>query len=221
MRDLQRALTLPFAWFPPDTLLFDQPMRSLSLLSHQAVKVMGLRVLDPLASYEDPKDEMREVLVYAWLHTAPVDEIARALWDESWRSIDYVETSPAATVAMLSEWRAFRERILALLDATEIRIRPRPAKPGASPDDTPPDVVNPTLLSAQIVAVAEVLNEARERVGWHVPVWEAWQIYHVERRREGRWTIRGKDRSVPEETFDDFSIPAVAAALTPGESQDD
>jgi hypothetical protein len=218
MTDLDRALTLPFAWFPPDTRLFDRDLRSLSLCSHQAVKVMGLRVLDPLAVYEDPLDEIREVLVYVWLHTADVAELSRALWDGGWReAMTYEESSPAATLALLSEWRAHRSQILALIAATEVRIRTKPRDPKLGPDDTPPDVVNPTLLSAQIVTVAETLGESLDHVKWHVPLWEAWQIYHVDRRREGRWTIPGRDRSVPEETFEDFNL----AALTPEPGQDE
>ena len=218
MRDLQQILTLPFAWFPPDTVLFEQPVRSLSLCSHQAVKVMGLKVLDPLATWEDPLDEMREVLAYVWLHSAPIDEISRALWSGRWRDqMVYRETSAAATIALLGEWRAFRERVLALLASTEIRIRDKPARTGAAPDDTPPDVISPTLLAVQIAVACEVLSEPRERVCWHVPIWEAWQAYHVDRRREGRWTVAGRDRRVPEETFEEFKV----GALTPDDEVDE
>lgn len=209
-RNLQRVLTLPFAWFPPDTLLFDQELRSLSLCSHQATKVMGLRLLDPLATYEDPLEEMGEVLAYVWLHTAPVAEISRALWDGRWRgAMAYREKSPAATLALLNEWREMRERVLALLAATEIRIRPRPPKPGAQPSEIPPDVIHPTLLAAQIATVERELGESRERARWHVPIWEAWQIWHVDRSREGKWTIPGKDRSVTEDAFEDFTVSAL------------
>jgi hypothetical protein len=212
MKNLRQSLTLPFVWFPPDTMLFGEPTRSLSLLSHQATKVMGLRVLDPLATYEDPLDEAREVLAYAGLLTAPVDEISRALWDGGWRAkMNYKESSPAATLALLSEWRQMRECLVALLEATEIRVTPRTRKPGAPADDTPANVVYPLLLSAQIAAVAEVLGEPKERVAWHVPIWEAWQIYHVVLRREGMWTISAQGRSEPSETFDNFTV----AALTP------
>lgn len=218
MRDLRTLLTLPFVWFPPDTVLFERPARSLSLLSHHAVKVMGLRVLDPAAAYEDPLEEAREVLAYAWLHTAPIDVISRALWDDGWRdAIQYEESDAAATLAVLGEWRALRERIVALLEATEIRVTPRTRKANAPADDTPANVVYPLLLSAQIAAVAEILGEPKEQVGWHVPIWEAWQIYHVARRRNGDFTIPGKGRTEPEETFEQFEV----AALTPGEGQDD
>lgn len=217
-RDFQRVLTLPFAWFPPDTVLFDQEMRSLSLCSHQAVRVMGLRVLDPLATWDDPLDEMREVLAYVWLHTAPIEDICRALWDGRWREqMTYEESSATATLALLAEWRVFRERVLALLEATEIRIREKPARHGAPPDDTPADVISPTLLAVQIAVACELLGETRERVCWHVPVWESWQAYHVDRRREGRWTVAGRDRRVPEETFEGFNV----AALTPAEEGDE
>jgi len=163
-------------------------------------------------------DEAREVLAYAWLHTAPIDEISRALWDDGWRSaIRYEETDAAATLALLAEWRELRERIVALLEATEIRVTPRPRKANAPADDTPANVVYPLLLSAQIATVAEILGEPKERVGWHVPIWEAWQIYHVARRRDGAWTIPGKGRAEPAETFESFEC----AALTPGEGHDE
>ncbi len=221
MRDLDRALTLPFAWFAPDTMLFDRPLRSLSLCSHQAIKVMGLRLLDPLATYADPVEEITEVLAYVWLHTAPVEEIERALWDGGWRSaLTYQESSQAATLALLSEWRELRARILALIAATEIRIRAKPRDPKLPPDDTPPDVVSPTLLAAQIAAVCEIMREPRERAKWHVPLWEAWQIYHVDRRREARWTILARDRSVPEDSFENFELGALTPE-PPQEQQDE
>lgn len=204
-----RALVLPLAWFPPDRELFGEKMRSLSLLSHQAMKVMGLRLLTRGHEYADPLDEMGEVLAYAWLHTAPVEDIAPALWSGAWRErMRYTESSPVATLALLAEWREFRGRLLGLLDATRIRIIPR--KKSAN-DDTPSNVVGPSLLSQQIALVGKHLGESREYITWHLPIWEAWQIYHVATRGGGAWTVPDVQTAKIADSFEDFSV----GALTP------
>jgi hypothetical protein len=199
-----RALILPFSWFPPDRELFGSEMRSLSLLSHQAVKVMGLHVLDRDHEYADPLDEMGEVLAYAWLHTAPLAEIPPALWSGSWREkMAYQESSAAATLAVLTEWREFRERVASLLEVSRIKVIPR--KKSAS-DDTPVNVISPTLLAHQIGHVAELFGETKEFVSWHLPVWEAWQLYHVAMRRGGAWTVAGGESRKTTDTFERFEI---------------
>jgi hypothetical protein len=204
-----RALVLPLAWFPPDQELFGVKMRSLSLLSHQAVKVMGLKLLTRGHEYDDPLDEIREVLAYAWLHTAPIETISPALWSGAWRAeMDYTETSPAATLALIDQWRVFRERLLGLLDATRIRILPR--KKSAN-DDTPSNVIGPSLLSQQIALVGKHLGESREYITWHLPLWEAWQIYHVATRGGGAWTVPDVQTAKIADSFEDFSV----GALTP------
>ena len=157
-------------------------------------------------SYEDPLDEIREVLAYAWLHTEPPAVISRALWSGSWREcFDYEEDSPAATLALLGEWRTLRERIVGLLNATEIRIQTKP-RGTTKTVETPPSVISPTLLTQQISIVAEILGEGREVVKWEIPIWEAWQIYHDHKRRDGNWTVPGKDRYEVEESFEGFEL---------------
>lgn len=207
-----RNVLLGMSWFPPDTEILGIPTRSLSLASHQWVRQMGLRILDPGADLS-PSEEIAQLNAYVWAHSVDPATVSALAWTGDWReALDYEEESEAATLAALGEWRAIRQIIVELLEATEIRVIPRPRK---GTDDTPSDVVGLLKFSHQVTTCMRETGLPRQEVLWHLPKWEANQIYHGALRRDGAWTAPDLRRSAPDD-FQDFAL----GGLDDGEEDD-
>jgi hypothetical protein len=204
---IDNQLAQRFAWFAPDTEILGVETRSLSLRSYEAVGIMGLSILKPEANLT-PLEELGEVTAYVWLHSEDPALISRALWEGSWRHLlHYDEPDESAALATLAEWREVRERILFLLDATAIRLKAKPAKPGAKPDPVPSDVVAPSRLAHRIMIALRDSGMSRQEAGWELPIWEANLLYHAAMRWEGQWTVRTAGVETPPESMEDFDLP--------------
>lgn len=188
MSPLERNVILSLSWFRPDGDLLGEATRSLSLLSRQAARVMGLRLLDR-NHVLTPDEEIAELQAYVWLHAEEIPVIERAMWSGAWRGVlDAKPMDPEEAVAVLSVWRSRREEILSLIEATSVRVRPKPRKPGRNDDPRPISVVGPTKLAHLIRLVARESGLSFREAGWELPIWEANQIYHDLMHFEGQWT---------------------------------
>lgn len=208
MTDSDRNLFLSLAWFPPDTEVVGVPTRSLSIASRHALRLMGLRCLER-DSGVDEVTEYGELLAYAWLHTEDPETISRAVWDGSWRGTLEVaeEIDEEERIAHLADWRETRERVLSLLDSTDVRILPRKSRGPQSPEQTSPAaVVNPLVIDHRITVLMRETGMSRREVLWELPVWEGNRIYHAAMRFDGQWTAWELERSGEQESFEDFAV---------------
>lgn len=210
MTEVEEKLAQRFGWFAPDTEILGVETRSLSLRSMEAVEIMGLKLLKPEMDLA-PVEEMGQLQAYVWLHSEEPKVIARALWDESWRSLlEYEETNEIAMLEVLREWREIRQRILFLLEATAIQIRPKPKAAGAKESPLPSYVVHPSRLAHRLYLAQRDSGMDREAAGWELPIWEANLLYHAAMRWEGQHTARGVANLLPKESMEDFDLPEFA-----------
>lgn len=198
-----RPLFLRLGWFAPDSALIGVRTRPVSLGSMEAMRLMGLSLLEAEAADLDAALETREIAAYLWLHSAPVAEVELALWDGSWRAIWEAQDEPCT--AVVAAWRMTRERLRAVIRAAGIEVLPRPK---AATDETPWNVVGPQDLAFKLSVIARCTGWGRRKILWRLPVAQALQIYHAELRWHGVWTVRPGRRVAPG-TFDDFAIGAL------------
>ena len=203
MEASDRTLFLSLAWFPPDSLLLDQPTRPLSLLSLEAMRLMGLMPLMEGPTDLTSTDETRLLAAYLWLHTEPIEVIERALWDGSYRAVLDSQTDPAPS--LIAEWLMVRERLRVLIEACTVEIIP---KPKGEHDDTPGRVVGPSTLAFQLSTLARCTGQSIRSIGWELPLPQALQLYHAELRWHGIWTAQ-PGQPVAAAEFSDFTIGAL------------
>lgn len=200
MTEIERATLLRLAWFPPDREFLGSPQRSICLGTWHAMRLMGLRILDEEATLS-PADEYRQMAAYLWLHRESPETISAALWSGSWKAMLAVPVDEAEPpLELLDRWREFRQRILSLLEAAAVRIRPRPESPY---DKTPFEVVGPEAMGHHITVVMDAAKLTREEVLWDLPLYQELVIYHGEMRKRGHWTVR-PGREVDEGEFVGF-----------------
>lgn len=171
--------------------------RPLSLASLEALLQMGI-------PYDSLDYDTREIALYRWLHVYPLRDVKLALWNGSWSLLfhDAVKLSEE-TVA---QFRDDQKRVRGIIAATTVTTRKKPRKTDAA-DDTPPDVIAPTLAWHRIATIARVSNMKPEEVAWMLPIGQALALYHDALWSDGNWTVQPGTRATPEELED----------LTPGE----
>ncbi len=201
MEESERSMFLKLAWLPPDTEFLGVPQRPLSLGSWQAARLMGLRVLNREVELS-PEDTYREMMVYLWLHREPVDEVGRAIWGGSWRAVYECDLPDPLPIEMLEHWSLLRERIVSLIEATDIAIRPRPST--STDDPTPFEVVGPDRTAHELATVARVTGADPRALLWEMPLYQLRQIYHAEMRWHRFWTVRPAGAPLPEGSFEGF-----------------
>ena len=199
MDDAERSLLLKLAWFTPDRTLLGMPARPYSLATHHALRMMGLRLLDREHDLS-PEEEYRELRAYIWLHCEPVAVISESLWCGKWREMIDYECPDEPPMEMLSEWREARERLLSLLEASEISIRPRPR---SGEDKTPFEVRGPDEMAHWLAVVARATGRPDAELLWEMPLYQLRQHYHAEMRWHGFWTVRPA-QEIPEAEFEGF-----------------
>ncbi len=210
MTETRRTILLRMGWFPPDTSLLGQPVRPVCFATWHAMKLMGLSLLDRDAVL-DPRDEYAQLMVYLWLHREPPSVIADALWSGSWRVIleEALPDTKEPPMALLNLWREEREQILSLIEAAEVKIRPRPR---TGNNDTPFEVVGPDEMAHQISVVRRAHNATTEHVLWNIPFYQFCQDYHAEMRWQAHWTVRARGGAPPAtaEDFEGFGASVLA-----------
>lgn len=105
------TLALSLSWCDEDRDLLGLPSRPLSLVSHHLLRLMGSRVMETDPGYETIEGELRDMTLYTWLHTAPLDEVCEAMWSGAWRAMLEVAMDPHAIGETLAEWRERRPRL--------------------------------------------------------------------------------------------------------------
>jgi hypothetical protein len=208
--EVSRWLDLEASWFESAHGCLGETARPLSLLSAHALRLMGLTWLDgePL----ELQAEARELGVYVWLHTAPLSEVKREIWSGEWRAL--YEASTDIPDIVRAGLRAERDRLTRILASTTITER---AKPRKGKDDTPRDILAPSLLTYRLMTVAKAGNLSLEQAGWELPLVQAMQLWHAARWAEGVWTVRpGKVMS--EQDAGDIGPDFLRTIDTPGES---
>jgi hypothetical protein len=187
--ELIRLLQAEQVWFEASHSCLGSSARPLSLLSAHALRLMGVTWLESVPG--DLEKEARELAVYVWLHTAPLAEVKASLWTGEW-----VETwihAPDVPDIVRAGLRAERERLTSMLAAVTTAERPKPRK---GKDDTPRDVLPPSLLTFRLMVVRAEAGLTLDQAGWHLPLVQAMQIYHAARWREGVWTVRAGTRQI-------------------------
>lgn len=211
-------LELALAFFDEARELFGIPARPLSLASREAIRLMGLRLLDPDPAYAGPDDELREMAVYVWLHTAPLADVTDGLRSGAWRAVA-ADLDPASYSAeeTLPLWRDERIGLAALVAAVayDVRPRPRPAPAkGASArqDETPPDVIEPSRLAFRLRLLMRDTGASRVDALWEWPYGQAMQMCQAAQRWEGQWTVPAMERTGPAD-FSGFDLGGDAADI--------
>ena len=168
--------------------------RPLSLASLEALRRMGI-------PYESQDYETREIALYRWLHVQPLSSVKLALWNGSWALL-FVEADPL-TEEIIAQFRDDQKRVREMIAAVTVTTRPKPKK-GHDHDDTPPDVIAPTLAWHRIATVAKATNMTPEQVAWNLPVVQALALYHDAMWTNGNWTVLPGEVPTPEQ-LDDLS----------------
>lgn len=185
LNDFECGLFRDLSFFADDTTAFaGLEMRPASLCSWKAMSMMNLKLIEEDAEVS-VEQETREIAVYLWLHSAPLHEVCAALWDGSWRGVWESAAEPAPHV--VAAFRAWWARVLLMVRASAVRIRPRPKVPG---DKTPRDLLPPEELAAKVGHIAAFTGAPLKHVKWHLFIGEALQHYHTAMRWHGAWTVR-------------------------------
>ncbi len=179
----------------------DTPPRPVSLGSLAAMEMMRVPIAE--ASPADLQMEADQIAAFHWLHTADLREVQRALWQGTWRSIIIGAPVSEPIIAM---FRVERSRFLDHVRAATVRVR---RKPAMRSDDTPADVVRPSLHEHRILKICSAYHLAREQVEWHVPLVEALHMYHCAQWSEGCWTVAGDTPEAVPADFEGFDLPGI------------
>lgn len=200
LNDFERQLFGDLAFFSEDTEFLGIAQRPLSMMSHKALEIMDVKLLHPDHGL-DLEEESKQIAVYLWLHSTPVETICAALWSGEWRKItEAMEGADEDIVIAFREWSA---RLIAMIAATDIIIRPREI---SKTDKTPRDVVGPSALAFSVSMIANFTHEPTHRIKWHMFLPEAMLYYHAALRWHSFWTVRpGKE--VKEADMEDL-LPA-------------
>lgn len=193
--ELSRWMDLEVSWFESSHGCLGDDARPLSLLSAHALRMMGLTWLDGRAL--DLESEARELAVYVWLHTAPLKEVKREIWTGEWREL--WEASTDVPDVVRAGLRAERDRLTRVLASATVKERPKPKK---GKDETPRDVLGPTLLTYRLMTVAKSCGLTLEQAGWELPLVQAMQIWHGARWADGVWTVRPVRQITKEDVTD-------------------
>ena len=192
--DLLRILRANEAWFDASHAWLASEScpdpRPLSLASLDALRLMNIE-------FAACAFDTREIALYRWLHIAPLHEVRSALWSGTWRLL-FLNPEPLAediVAAFLDE----RDRVAAMIAAVTISVRP---KPKSKTDNTPADVVAPTLVTFRVCTIAAHIRADLEQVRWHLPIVQALQVYHDALWESGRWTVRPGREVKPEDLAD-------------------
>lgn len=192
------------AWFEPSHPVVDDdtaPMRPVSLASMLALELLGVTLLQDPPPALDLTEEMRQLRVFHWLHTAPIEEVKTAIWTGAARVAFRAEEPSDAVIAW---FRAHLQRLRALLAECQIELMQRPSERRFA-EKPPPELYRPTLMSAQLLRIAEKTGMAPDAIAW-MPAAQALQLYHAARWLEGSWTIRPKPRApISQESFENFN----------------
>lgn len=207
--DLFDKLALALSWVDEDRDLLGSVARPLSLVSHHLLRLVRSRVLDRDPGYKTEEDEVRDMTLFAWLHTADLDEVTEAMWSGAWRAVLEVKMSPEAIAEALPEWREKRLRLASLCAAVDYEIAPKPARESSatsSAPQPPSNLMHATRLSHRIRLLMRETGVSRLEAKWEFPYWEAIQICHAAERFEGAWTVPTFARSGTVE-FGGFDLP--------------
>lgn len=159
--------------------------RPVSLGSMEAMRLMGLTLLDP-ESRLTARQEACELMAFTWLHTAPLGDVLDAIWRGTWPPA--VQSPPDECDHILALFRVDRARFLELLNEVTMTIRCKPRSPGY---ETPPaDVVLPSLYTHRLCILQQATHQPREQLEWHMSIVTALEIYHHARWHEGAWTVK-------------------------------
>ena len=134
------------------------------------------------------------------VETAAAKAKARGSSVGSWRAMLAAGCPEEPALDLLSEWRDARERLLNLLEATEIGIRPRPS---SGEDRTPFEVRGPDEMAHMLSVVARATGRAADELLWQMPLHQLRQCYHAEMRWHGFWTVRPA-QEIPAGAFEGF-----------------
>lgn len=204
-----RCALLALSWYDETPELFGVPARPLSIASREAIRLMGLRVLDREPAYSGPADELGEMGLYLWLHTAPLADVCDAIHAGTWRAAATVlDPDDPASLEALALWRDERCALAETVAAADYDIRPKPRPPGSRPspaEDTPADVVDPLRIAYRLRLLMRDTRASREEALWHWPYAQALQICHAADRWEGRWTVPAMERT-GDADFEGFAL---------------
>lgn len=205
------SLALALSWCEEEGELLGVPVRPLSLGSRHLLGLMRSRMLDLDPGYETEEGEMRDLTLYAWLHSAPLREVTDAMWSGAWRAVmESAQVDEATRREVLPEWRERRLRMASLCAAVDYQAMPKP-RPGAADGaraqgPTPPaDLMNPTRLAHRVWLLRRETGCDRREALWECPYWQAVQICHAAERYEGAWTVPPRVK-VPVEEFEGFDL---------------
>lgn len=173
-------------------------MRPLSLGSMEAMRVMGVTWLDDEASLPLAEEE-RQILLFDWLHRAPLVEVEQALWSGAWQSI----TGGDVPDVIVARYRVLRDRLLAEIEQAKVTIRPRESDRKAE-KQTPADVLRPSALDYRVWLLMRDLHLSRTEALWHLPLVQALTCYHCSLWNAGAWTVKPGE-PVKEKDFEDFT----------------
>jgi hypothetical protein len=213
-------LELSLLWHDELREFFGLPCRPLSLASREAIRVMGLRMLDREPELDEAQD-LGEMAGYAWLHTAPLSDVCEGLRSGSWRGLEIADPDGTMRPETLPLWRDYRLGLAARVAGVEydVRARPRvrPAKGGSDPAlETPVDVIEPSRLAFRLRLLMRDTGATRVEALWEWPYCQAVAICHAAQRWEGQWTVPSMERTGPAD-FGGFEMRAEDA----GDAGDD
>lgn len=206
------------AWFqPPSPWAAVQggeqlALRPLCLATWKAMEIMGLTLLEAEAALS-AEEETHQTRLFLWLHTEAIAEVSAALWDGSWCLIGAdLPESERILPALLGSFLPYRARLISLLTAARIRVRPRPP---SKHDPTPSDVVDPSEFAFIVATLIRETHLPLETLLWDTFLPQALQLYHAALRWNGSWTLppgQPVDEEAVEDATPDFLKEAYPAA---------
>lgn len=172
-------------WFEPTHNFVGAalPLRPLSLGTWHIMKIIGLSLFDEAVELS-LEEEMKQLGVYIWLHSAKLEVVTEALWSSDWRLVYEEFNEPQSEI--IARFRSYRTRCLSALEAAKFSIQNRP-KPDK--DDTPKDLVGPRDLTFLISLLRRETGCSREEALWHTWYPQVKQLELAALRWQGIWTV--------------------------------
>jgi hypothetical protein len=183
-------------------------MRPLTLGSLEAMRVMGIAWLDETVQL-DLEEEQRQLMLYHWLHTAPVEEVEHALWSGNWRAVQPAEVPDV----IIARYRLHRARLIAEIKDVSVICRPKPEDKKRA-ETTPSDIVRPQSIDYRIYLLMRDTHMSRAEILWQLPLPQALTIYHCALWHAGHWTVR-PGAPVDDKEFEDFELEGLDQEAEP------
>ena len=195
--------------------LFGLKLRPVSLGTLNLCRRLGLSLVlhhEQVALISE-SERQRQVMLFVWMHSAPLTEVLAAVRDGSW-DVPFGAFAESSSELIVPEVLAEIRRVSQRVDAALVEVLPKPGR--SSDDEAPGDILEPGFTASLVFTLARETGWAEAFLLWQLPLACALQYYHCALRASLAWTVKpGPPVQVQINKLEQW-----AAALTPDEDDE-